>query len=57
MGNISFYVHDLRSSGVLRDTMMVAQHCAQHYPTTVVAGYGDGFFRDEIGRGDYRLET
>ena len=56
MASISFYVHDLRTSGVLRDTMMVAQHCAERYPTTVVAGYGDGFFRDEMKRGDYNLE-
>lgn len=56
MGNIIFYVHDLRTSGVLRDTMMVANHVASHHPTTVVAGHDDGFFQNEIGRGDYRLE-
>lgn len=56
MGNITFYVHDLRTSGVLRDTMMVAQHTAERHDTTVVAGHGDGFFREEAERGGYRLE-
>lgn len=56
MGNIIFYVHDLRTSGVLRDTMMVAQSCAERHDTTVVAGYGDGFFRDAAERGSYRLK-
>jgi len=56
MGNIVFYVHDLRSSGVLRDTMMVAQYVAKHHDTTMVAGHGDGFFRDEAERGGYRLK-
>jgi len=56
MGNINFYVHDLRSSGVLRDTMAVASHCAQRHQTTIVAGYGDGFFRESAGQGDCRLK-
>lgn len=55
MGNISFYVHDLRTSGVLRDTMMVARHCAERHDVTVVAGHGDGFFRVEAEGGNYRL--
>lgn len=56
MGNVTFYVHDLRTSGVLRDTMMVADHVAKRHDTVVVAGHGDGFFREEAGRGGYRLK-
>lgn len=56
MGNIILYVHDLRTSGVLRDTMMVAQRCAERHSTTIVAGHGDGFFRDAVERGRYRLK-
>jgi len=56
MGNIFIYVHDLRSSGVVRDAMMLADHCAGRHETVLVAGHGEGFFREEAGRGRYRLE-
>jgi glycosyltransferase involved in cell wall biosynthesis len=55
MGNIIIYVHDLRSSGVVRDAMMLADHCAGRHDTTLVAGHGEGFFREEAGRGRHRL--
>ncbi|KQX20908.1 MULTISPECIES: glycosyltransferase [unclassified Sphingomonas] len=55
MGNIIIYVHDLRSSGVVRDAMMLADHCAGRHDTTLVAGHGEGFFREAAGQGRYRL--
>jgi glycosyltransferase involved in cell wall biosynthesis len=55
MGNVIIYVHDLRSSGVVRDAMMLAAHCAGRHETTLVAGHGEGFFREEAGRGGYAL--
>lgn len=57
MGTIIIYVHDLRSSGVVRDAMMLADHCAEHHDTTLVAGHGEGFFREAAGQGRYRLEV
>jgi len=57
MGTIIIYVHDLRSSGVVRDAMMLADHCAGRHDTTLVAGHGEGFFIDEARRGRYRLEV
>lgn len=56
MGTIIIYVHDLRSSGVVRDAMMLATHCAGRHETTLVAGHGEGFFRDEAAQGSYALE-
>lgn len=56
MGNVIIYVHDLRSSGVVRDAMMLAAHCAGRHETTLVAGHGEGFFRDRAGQGDYALK-
>lgn len=55
MGTIVIYIHDLRSSGVVRDAMMLADHCHDHHDTTLVAGHGEGFFREEAERGRYRL--
>lgn len=57
MGNIIIYVHDLRSSGVVRDAMMLADYCADRHDTTLVAGHGEGFFREEAGQGRYRFEV
>jgi glycosyltransferase involved in cell wall biosynthesis len=54
MGHIILYIHDLRSSGVTRDAMMLAEHCSAFHDTTLVAGHGEGFFRDAIGRAPYR---
>lgn len=55
MGNIVIYVHDLRSSGVVRDAMMLADHCAERHDTTLVAGHGEGFFREAAAQGRHRL--
>ncbi|ATE63029.1 glycosyltransferase [Rhizorhabdus dicambivorans] len=54
MGHIIIYIHDLRSSGVTRDAMMLAEHCAAFHDTTLVAGHGEGFFRDAVERAPYR---
>lgn len=54
MGNIIIYIHDLRSSGVTRDAMMLADHCAGFHDTTLVAGHGEGFFRDALAGAAYR---
>ncbi|MBO9375636.1 glycosyltransferase [Sphingomonas histidinilytica] len=55
MGTIIIYVHDLRSSGVVRDALMLADHIAGRHETILVAGHGEGFFREEAERGRYRL--
>ena len=44
MGHIILYIHDLRSSGVNRDAMMLAEHCAGFHQTSLVAGHG-GLYR------------
>ncbi len=56
MGSIYIYIHDLRSSGVVRDAMMLAEHCAHHHDTTLIAGHDQGFFREAATRGAYRLK-
>lgn len=55
MGNIILYIHDLRSSGVVRDAMMLADYCAGRHDTTLVVGHGQGFFRAAAEQGAYRL--
>ncbi len=55
MGTVIIYVHDLRSSGVVRDALMLADHIAGRHETILVAGHGEGFFREEAERGRYRL--
>ncbi len=57
MGHIYIYVHDLRSSGVVRDSMMLAEHVAARHDTTLIAGHGQGFFRELAGQGRYRFVT
>ncbi|RVT89733.1 glycosyltransferase [Sphingomonas crocodyli] len=51
MTDIIIYVHDLRSSGVVRDAIRLADHCAERHRVTLVAGHGDGFFREAAGQG------
>lgn len=38
------YVHDLRSSGVVRMALEIAARIARDRPTMLVAGFGDGLF-------------
>jgi glycosyltransferase involved in cell wall biosynthesis len=55
--NLYLYVHDLRSSGVVRDAMTYARRIGRERPVTLVAGYAQGFFAEEAARGDFRLKT
>ncbi len=55
MGRLVFYVHDLRTSGVVRDSLSLAAHCAPHHRVTLVAGYGAGFLRDEASGAGYEV--
>jgi glycosyltransferase involved in cell wall biosynthesis len=59
MAIVILYVHDLRSSGVVRDAMMLAGHMAGRHETILVAGHGDGFLAREAeaaaARDGYRL--
>jgi glycosyltransferase involved in cell wall biosynthesis len=55
--NLYLYVHDLRSSGVVRDAMTYARRIGRERPTTLVAGYGQGFFAGEAAEGDFRLKV
>lgn len=49
------YVHDLRSSGVVRNAILLARRLAADYPTTLVAGSDEGLFRDEAAAGPFDL--
>ncbi|HWI86321.1 MAG TPA: glycosyltransferase [Sphingomonas sp.] len=55
MTGLYIYIHDFRSSGVVRDTLTYARLLAERFPTTVVAAYGTGFFRAEAERAPFRL--
>lgn len=57
MRHVYLYVHDLRSSGVVRNALDFAKRLSQDHPTTLVAGYGQGFFAEEAARGPFRLKT
>jgi len=57
MRQVYLYVHDLRSSGVVRNAIDFARRFAQDHPTTLIAGYDKGFFREEARRGPFALKT
>lgn len=57
MRHVYLYVHDLRSSGVVRNAIDFARRLAQDHPTTLVTGYGEGFFADEAARGPFALKV
>jgi len=57
MRHVYLYVHDLRSSGVVRNAIDFARRLAQDHPTTLIAGYGQGFFADEAARGPFGLKV
>ena len=48
---------DLRSSGVVRNAIDFARRLAEDHPTTLVAGYGAGFFAEEAARGPFALKV
>jgi glycosyltransferase involved in cell wall biosynthesis len=47
MGHIILYIHDFRSSGVVRNALSQARGLAERHRVTLVAGYGQGHFREE----------
>lgn len=49
------YVHDLRSSGVVRTALNIAARVARERPTTLVAGFADGLFAGSDASGGARL--
>lgn len=49
MGHLVIYVHDLRTSGVVRDSLKLAAHCSGHHRVTLISGHGGGFFDAEAG--------
>jgi glycosyltransferase involved in cell wall biosynthesis len=55
MHHVNLYVHDLRSSGVVRNAIDFARRLAQDHPTTLVCGYAEGFFAEDAARGPFRL--
>ena len=57
MRHVYLYVHDLRSSGVVRNAIDFAKRFAQDHPTTLIAGYGEGFFAEEAARGPFALKV
>lgn len=57
MRHVIVYVHDLRSSGVVRNAIDHARRIARDHPTTLVAGYDVGLFREEAASGGFALLT
>src|SRR4051812_29679950 len=55
MAHVFVYIHDFRSSGVVRDALSFATRLSHEHQTTLVAGYGDGFFRVEAEQGPFAL--
>jgi glycosyltransferase involved in cell wall biosynthesis len=51
------YVHDLRSSGVVRNAIDHAKMFARATPTTLVVGYDVGMFRDEARAAGFVLHA
>lgn len=54
---IVIYVHDLRTSGVVRDSLGLATYCAARHPVTVVAGYRSGWLEEAARTGPFALVT
>lgn len=57
MTRIIIYVHDFRISGVVKDSLMLAEHCAKSHEVTLVAGYGGGFLEEEARSGGYPVHV
>jgi glycosyltransferase involved in cell wall biosynthesis len=57
MRHVYLYVHDLRSSGVVRNAIDFAKRLAKDHPTTLVVGYSEGFFAEEAARGPFALKV
>jgi glycosyltransferase involved in cell wall biosynthesis len=57
MRHVYLYVHDLRSSGVVRNAIDFACRFARDHPTTLIAGYGEGFFAGEAAAGPFALKV
>lgn len=51
------FVHDLRSSGVVRNAITIANALTEHFDTTLLAGYGNGLFAEEARAARFRLEV
>jgi len=54
MDHVLLYIHDYRSSGVVRNALAYAHRLAQDRPTTLVSGYGQGHFCDAAGQAPFR---
>jgi glycosyltransferase involved in cell wall biosynthesis len=48
MSRIVIFVHDLRASGVVRDSLNLALHCAPFHQVTLVSGHRTGFLEEEV---------
>ena len=55
MERVYLYVHDLRSSGVVRNALTYAARIARDRPTTLVAGYAQGLFAEEATQGPFEF--
>lgn len=51
------YVHDFRTSGVVRDSLGLAAHCAGFLPVTLVAGHRTGYLESEARAGGFEVVT
>ncbi len=48
MSRIVLFVHDLRASGVVRDSLNLALHCAPFHTVTLVSGHRTGFLQEQV---------
>jgi glycosyltransferase involved in cell wall biosynthesis len=48
MSRIVIFVHDLRASGVVRDSLNLALHCAPFHQVRLVSGHRTGFLQEEV---------
>lgn len=55
MATVSIYVHDLRSSGVVRNAITLARRLSAEHDTTLIAGSAAGLFVDDAAAGPFRL--
>ncbi|PTQ10858.1 glycosyl transferase [Sphingomonas oleivorans] len=56
-GRVLIYVHDLRSSGVVRNALSIAARLALSHDVLLLSGHGAGLFSGELAQARFRHET
>ncbi len=57
MAHVALYVHDLRSSGVVRNALVYARRLARDHRVTLIAGSSDGLFAESAATEEFALVT